>query len=236
MLEQQHGLTGAVRSNTVAPVPYNVRVHQEVFCNDSGTPHSSHTLHSLRFGVTRKSVGRCFACFGLAVLQLCPGALQATPPIGLITHRSCTVVRRKTALVQALWLVMLPGHTASCASAHYPCYSVPTLASEHILCLMASKPRPVIRESKDSCSRSVTNLLLLVTCPLPAVLPAWYLLRSCQTSQHYYQAALWAADINWLCTLVVQRPVSAVACLFMSSGVVLWAISLAQRSTWVSLV
>lgn len=92
-------------------------------------------------------------------------------------------------------------------------------------------------EYKHDTSKTALNLLLLVTCPVPAVLPAWYLLWRCQTAQHHLQGALWAADKNWLCTLVVQRPVSAVAALYFGTGVVLfWVISLAQQSTWVSLV
>ena len=80
-------------------------------------------------------------------------------------------------------------------------------------------------------------MLLLVTCPLPAILPAWYLLWKCQGAQQYQDLdALFAADSKWLCTLFVQRPVSAVAILYLGTGVVVfWALSLAQQSTWVSL-
>ena len=89
-------------------------------------------------------------------------------------------------------------------------------------------------ESKDASFSSALNLLLLVTCPTPAILPAWYLLQRCQSAQHYHQAVLWAADTDRLCTLVVQRPVSAVAALYFGTGVVLfWTISLVQQSTWV---
>ena len=76
-------------------------------------------------------------------------------------------------------------------------------------------------------------MLLLVTSPLPAIIPAWYLLWRCQSAQHYqWLDAHLAGDNKWLCTLIVQRPVSAVAILYFGTGVVLfWALSLAQQST-----
>lgn len=80
------------------------------------------------------------------------------------------------------------------------------------------------------------NLVMLLLVPIPAVISAVYIFRSCPTAVSGNCKGAECSALRSLCVMGLQRPVTTAAALYFGVGVLLfWVISLIQQSTWVRL-
>ena len=81
------------------------------------------------------------------------------------------------------------------------------------------------------------NLVMLLLVPIPAIISAAYIIRSCPTAVSRKCKGADCSALRSLCVVGLQRPVTTAAALYFGVGVLLfWVISLIQQSTWVRLL